>query len=146
MSLLPRMIGIAGVAGLAGAAAWAVLAPAREVEGSKELGEGVAAAMFAPLPAVDAQAPNLITEMSPFANDRSPFDRASASAPLPPPVEMKLTGIFRVGKELRASLVVNGQSIVVRKGDETAAGKVTKIELDSIVISGASELKFEMFK
>ena len=77
---------------------------------------------------------------------RSAFDRATASAPPPPPVEVKLTGIFRVGKELRASLVINGQSIVVRKGDETTAGKVLKIEAGLVVVSGAIEQRLEMFR
>ena len=84
--------------------------------------------------------------MSPFAKDRSAFDRATASAPPPPPVEVKLTGIFRVGKELRASLMINGQSIVVRTGDETAVGKVTKIEPGAVMLSGATEQRLEMFR
>jgi hypothetical protein len=146
MSLLLRILGIAVAAGLAGVAATAVVVPTPEAERIEERRSRGATAAFAPLPAVNIQAPSLILDMSPFARDRSAFDRATASAPPPPPVEVKLTGIFRVGKELRASLTINGQSIVVRKGDETTAGKVLKIEARAVVLSGATEQKLEMFK
>lgn len=146
MSLLLRILGIAVAAGLAGVAATAVVVPTPEAERIEERRSRGATAAFAPLPAVNIQAPSLILDMSPFARDRSAFDRATASAPPPPPVEVKLTGIFRVGKELRASLTINGQSIVVRKGDETAAGKVLKIEAGAVVLSGAIEQRLEMFR
>jgi hypothetical protein len=55
-------------------------------------------------------------------------------------------GIFQVGKELRASLLVNGQSLGVRKGDETAAGKGVKIEPGAVVLSGATQQRLEMFR
>jgi Tfp pilus assembly protein PilP len=69
-----------------------------------------------------------------------------ASAPPPPPIEVKLTGVFRVGKELRASLTINGQSVVVRKGDATAAGKVAKIDGNAIVILSSGERRLEMYR
>jgi hypothetical protein len=147
MSLLLRVLGIAVAAGLAGVAATAVVLPMPEterIEGGTSRGS---TATFAPLPAVNLQAPSLILDMSPFAKDRSAFDRATASAPPPPPVEVKLTGIFRVGKELRASLMINGQPIVVRKGDETAAGKVLRIETGAVVLSGTIEQqRLEIFR
>jgi hypothetical protein len=146
MSLLLRVIGTAVAAGLAGVAAAAVFVPTPEAESIEARRGSGATAAFAPLPAVNVQASNLILDMSPFAKDRSAFDRTTASAPPPPPVEVKLTGIFRVGKELRASLMINGQSIVVRKGDETAAGKVLKIEAGAVVLSGAIEQRLEMFR
>lgn len=146
MSLLLRILGIAVAAGLAGVAATAVVVPTPEAERIEERRSRGATAAFAPLPAANVQAPSLILDMSPFAMDRSAFDRATASEPPPPPVEVKLTGIFRVGKELRASLMINGQSIVVRKGDETAAGKVVKIEPSAVVVSGATEQRLEMFR
>jgi hypothetical protein len=145
MSLFLRIPGIAVAAGLAGVAATAVVVPTPDAERIEERRSRGATAAFAPLPAVNIQAPSLILDTSPFAKDRSAFDRATASAPPPPPVEVKLTGIFRVGKELRASLMINGQSIVVRKGDDTIAGKVTKIEADAVLISGVSEQRLEMF-
>ncbi|MCF8508475.1 MAG: hypothetical protein K9G83_07035 [Hyphomonadaceae bacterium] len=146
MSLLLRLLGVAVAAGLAGVAAAAVFVPTPEAESMEARRSSGATAAFAPLPAVNVQAPSLILGMSPFAKDRSAFDRATASAPPPAPVEVKLTGIFRVGKELRASLMVNGQSIVVRKGDETAGGKVLKIEAGAVVLSGAIEQRLEMFR
>lgn len=103
-------------------------------------------AAFAPLPSVNDKAASAILAMSPFAPDRSAFDRATASAPPAPPVELKLTGIFKVGKELRASLIVGGQSIIVREGDETAAGKVGKISTNSVVLTGPSDRLVEMFR
>ena len=146
MSLLLRVLGIAVAAGLAGVGAAAVVVPTPETESMEARRSSGATAAFAPLPAVNVQAPSQILDMSPFAKDRSAFDRATASAPPPPPVEVKLTGIFRVGKELRASLMINGQSIVVRKGDDTAAGKVLKIEAGGVVLSGAIEQRLEMFR
>jgi len=146
MSLILRVLGVAGLAALVGVVAAALALPMNQADPASEEARSVAASAFAPLPSVNAQAQTLILEASPFARDRSAFDRATASAPPPPPVEVKLTGIFRVGKELRASLTINGQSIVVRKGDETAAGKVVKIEEDAVVISGANEMRAEMFK
>ena len=146
MSLLLRVLGIAVAAGLAGVGAAAVVVPTPETESMEARRSSGATATFAPLPAVNLQALGLILDMSPFAKDRSAFDRATASAPPPPPVEVKLTGIFRVGKELRASLMINGQSIVVRKGDDTAAGKVLKIEAGGVVLSGAIEQRLEMFR
>ena len=146
MSLLLRVLGIAVAAGLAGVGAAAVVVPTPETESMEARRSSGATATFAPLPAVNLQALGLILDMSPFAKDRSAFDRATASAPPPPPVEVKLTGIFRVGKELRASLMINGQSIVVRKGDETAVGKVLKIEAGAVVLSGAIEQRLEMFR
>ena len=112
MSLLLRVIGIAVAAGLAGVGAAAVFVPTPEAESIEARRNRGATAAFAPLPAVNLQTLSLILDMSPFANDRSAFDRATASAPPPPPVEVKLTGVFRLGKELRASLMINGQSIV----------------------------------
>jgi hypothetical protein len=146
MSLVPRLLGIAVAAGLAAVGAAAVFVPTPEAESIEGRGSAVANAAFAPLPAVNVQAPSLILDMSPFAKDRSAFDRATASTPPPPPVEVKLTGIFRVGKELRASLMINGQSLVVRKGDDTVAGKVLKIEARAVVLSGAIEQRLEMFR
>ena len=146
MSLLLRLLGVAGTAGLAGVAAAAVFVPKPEAESIEARRGSGATAAFAPLPPANIQAQSLILDMSPFAKDRSAFDRATASTPPPPPVEVKLTGIFRVGKELRASLMINGQSLVVRKGDDTVAGKVLKIEARAVVLSGATEQKLEMFK
>jgi hypothetical protein len=146
MSLLLRILGIAVAAGLAGVAATAVVVPTPEAERIEERRSRGATVAFAPLPAVNVQAPSLILDMSPFAKARGAFDRATASAPPPPPVEVKLIGIFRVGKELRASLMINGQSIIVRKGDETEAGKVLKIEAAAVMLSGAIEQRLEMFR
>jgi hypothetical protein len=41
--------------------------------------------------------------------------------------------------------MINGQSIVVRKGDETPAGKVVEIDESAVKLSGAPERRLEMF-
>lgn len=145
MSLVLRIAGAVGLAALVGAVAAAMALPMNVSDPAVGDARNAATAAFAPLPSVNAEAQTQLLGMSPFARDRSAFDRATASAP-PPPIEVKLTGVFRMGKELRASLIINGQPIVVRKGDETAAGKVVKIEEDAVVISGAVEQRMEMFK
>jgi hypothetical protein len=146
MSIILRALGIVGVTALVGAAAAAINLPASEIQIGTGARHKTTQGTYAPLPAVNAAAPSLILEMSPFALDRSAFDRATASAPPTPPVEVKLTGVFQVGKELQASLVINGHSIVVRRGVETAAGTVVKIEPGAVTISGASEQRLEIFK
>jgi len=144
MSLILRILGAAGLAALVGVVVAAIALPMNQTDPAAEDARTASATAFAPLPSVNAAAQTAILEASPFVRDRSTFDRATASAPPPPPIEVKLTGVFRVGKELRASLLINGQSIVVRKGDETAAGKVVKIEEDAVVLSGAIETRLEM--
>jgi len=146
MSLILRILGIAGLATLVGIVAAAIALPMNQTDPAAEEARSASATAFAPLPSVNAAAQTAILEASPFARDRSAFDRATASAPAPAPIEVKLTGVFRVGKELRASLIINGQSIVVGKGDETLAGKVMKIDEDAVEISGATERRLEMFR
>lgn len=146
MSLVLRTVGGAGLAALVGVVAAAIALPMTGTDAAVGDAHNAAATAFAPLPSVNAQAQTTILEASPFVRDRSAFDRATASTPPPPPIEVKLTGVFRVGKELRAALMINGQSVVVSKGDETAAGKVVKIEERSVVISGAAERRLEMFR
>jgi hypothetical protein len=103
-------------------------------------------ARFGPLPSVDAQAGPSILERSPFATDRSAFNRDTAMTPPPPPVEVKLTGIFKIGKTLHASLLVGGQSIMVKKGDEIAVGKIAKVEASAVEIEGPNPQRLEMFR
>ncbi|MEY2758104.1 MAG: hypothetical protein RIR33_1882 [Pseudomonadota bacterium] len=146
MSLILRILGAAGLAALVGVVVAAIALPMNQTDPAAEDARSASATAFAPLPSVNAQAQTAILEASPFARDRSPFDRAMASAPPPPPIEVKLTGVFRVGKELRASLTINGQSVVVRKGDATAAGKVAKIDGNAIVILSSGERRLEMYR
>jgi len=101
---------------------------------------------FAPLPSVDAQAGPSMLERSPFATDRSAFNRDTAMTPPPPPVEVKLTGIFKIGKQLHASLLVGGQPVMVKKGDEIAVGKIAKVEAAAVEIEGPNPQRLEMFR
>lgn len=145
MSMLLRIAGVSAVLSLAmlAAAAALVVVPSGEAPST---GTPLRTGTFTPLPAVNAQAAGAILAMSPFSRDRSAFDRTTASAPPAPPVEVRLTGIFRVGKELRASLMIGGRSVVVRAGDETEAGKVAKVEPDAVLLTGPTERRLEMFK
>jgi hypothetical protein len=103
-------------------------------------------ARFTPLPSVDAQAGPSILERSPFATDRSAFNRDTAMTPPPPPIEVKLTGIFKIGKQLHASLLVGGQAVMVKKGDEIAVGKIAKVEAAAVEIEGPNPQRLEMFR
>ena len=145
MSMLLRIAGVLAVLSLAMLAASAALVVAPSgVLPSDRMPQRSGA--FSPLPAVNEQAANTILAMSPFARDRSAFDRTTALAPPAPPVEVRLTGIFRVGKELRASLMISGRSVVVRTGDDTEGGKVARIEQDAVLLTGRAEQRLEMFK
>jgi hypothetical protein len=66
--------------------------------------------------------------------------------PPPPPVEVKLTGIFKIGKQLHASLLVGGQPVMVKKGDDIAVGKIAKVEAAAVEISGTNPQRLEMFR
>lgn len=147
MSFILRLLGVSTIAALAGIAAagfmWIGMGAASAPSDDRPANTRTA---FAPLPPVNTEAGPSLLDRSPFAPDRSAFDRENASTPPPPPIEVKLTGIFKVGKELRASLLVGGQSIVVRRGDETAAGRVARIEADAVHLEGPTQQRLEMFK
>lgn len=146
MSILIRLAGAVTALGLVGLAFAPVVITPIGTELPEEAAVTSAVAAFAPLPPVNDKAGGQILEASPFVSGRSAFDRATASAPAAVPVEVRLTGVFRVGKELRASLNVGGQSLVVRKGDETPAGKVGKISASSVMLLGPPERSVDMFK
>jgi hypothetical protein len=101
---------------------------------------------FASLPPTAPEAGRSLLDRSPFAQDRSAFDREAATTPPPPPVEVKLTGISKMGGSLRASLMIGGQSMMVKKGDDTPAGKVLKVETDAVTLEGPPERRLEMFR
>jgi hypothetical protein len=101
---------------------------------------------FASLPPAAPEAGRAILERSPFAQDRTAFDREAATTPPPPPVEVRLTGISKMGGSLGASLLIGGQSMMVKKGDDTPAGKVLKVEPDAVTLEGPPERRLEMFR
>ncbi len=99
------------------------------------------------LPQVGAGAGPSLLGRSPFARDRSPFARNAGPAAPEVPIEVRLAGIFKVGNETRANLIVGGQSVVVKKGDETPIGVVTDIEASAVIFGGATPpRRVEMFK
>lgn len=145
MRALLHLIGLA----LIGFAIFVVAAPMLEpTEAASDGGPPAEAArvQFAPLPPTAPEAGRALLERSPFASDRSAFDRNAAMAPPPPPVEVRLTGISRMGGSLRASLLIGGQSLLVKKGDDTPAGKVLKVESSAVVLEGPPERRIEMFR
>lgn len=92
-----------------------------------------------PLPKAEPGAASLILDRSPFTPERRPFGRDQA--PPPAPVDVRLTGIFTLGGKRQASLMVGGQPSSVREGDQTAAGRITKIEPTAVELEG--ETTFE---
>lgn len=145
MSLVVRFMGVVLVIALLAAGAASMIAT-EAVETARPGVAQRAASAFAPLPPINAQSAQSLIERSPFVPTRAAFDRQLALAPPPTPVNVQLTGISSVGGELRASLRVDGQSITVKKGDQTPIGAVTAIEASAVVIEGATSQRFEMFK
>lgn len=146
MSAVYRTVGIVGAGLFMSLAIAAFVFPTSEVELPAAPATNARTLGFSPLPAVEDRAAGRILEMSPFSPDRSPFDRSTASSVPPPPVEVKLTGVFKLGKELRATITVNGQPMTVGKGDDTAAGRVLAIGPTSIGLAGPPERTVEMFR
>ena len=98
MSLILRILGVAGLAALVGAVVAAIVLPMNEATPAESDARNAAATAFAPLPSVNAAAQTTILEASPFVRDRSAFDRATASAPPPPPIEGKRRAVaLRIG-------------------------------------------------
>ncbi len=140
-----RITGIVLIA-LAASAATAPMLEPPEVTLSDANPPAILRAQFAPLPPTEPKAGPSILERSPFASDRSAFDRSASMAPPPPPIEVRLTGISRMGGSLRASLLIGGQSVQVKQGDDTSAGKVLKVEAAAVVLEGPPERRIEMFR
>jgi hypothetical protein len=145
MKLALRIVGLALIVGCLALAGLGLVFVAPDNVSPGAPAASVKSARFAPLPSIDAQAGPSILERSPFATDRSAFNRDTAMTPPPPPVEVKLTGIFKIGKTFHASLLVGGQSIMVKKGDEIAVGKIAKVEAAAVEIEGANPQRLEMF-
>lgn len=145
MRMLLHIIGLALIALAVSAAAAPMLEPSEAAAG-----DGAPPALprmqFAPFPATAPEAGPSLLERSPFAPDRSAFDRSASMAPPPPPVEVRLTGISRMGGSLRANLLIGGQSITVKKGDDTPVGKVLKVEAAAVVFEGPPGRRIEMFR
>ena len=145
MNLVLRIVGLALVIGCLALAGLGLVSVAPDNVSPETPAASAKSARFAPLPSVDVQAGPSILERSPFATDRSAFNRDTAMTPPPPPVEVKLTGIFRIGKQLHASLLVGGQAVIVKKGDEIVVGKIAKVEATAVEIEGPNPQRLEMF-
>jgi len=146
MKLILRIFGLALITGCLALTGLGLVSVAPDNASPPTAVASTKSARFAPLPSVDAQAGPSILERSPFATDRSAFNRETAMMPPPPPVEVKLTGIFKIGKQFHASLLVGGQPIMVKKGDEIAVGKIAKVEAAAVEIEGPNPQRLEMFR
>lgn len=104
----------------------------------------VEALTFSTLPPVNVGASRAILERSPFVKGRAAFDRETASTPPRPPAEVRLTGVSRLGDQLRANITIDGQFLAVRQGDETPVGVVSAIEETAITIIGAQTFHVEL--
>jgi hypothetical protein len=146
MKFALRIAGLALIIGCLALAGLGLVSVAPDSASPETPAASAKSARFAPLPSIDAQAGPSILERSPFATDRSAFNRDTAMAPPPAPVEVKLTGIFKIGKQLHASLLVGGQPVMVKKGDEIAVGKIAKVEAAAVEIEGPNPQRLEMFR
>lgn len=146
MKLAFRIVGLALIIGCLALAGLGLVSASPDKVSPEAPAGSVKSARFAPLPSVDAQAGPSILERSPFATDRSAFNRDTAMTPPPPPVEVKLTGIFKIGKQFQASLLVGGQAVMVKKGDEISVGKIAKVEAAAVEIEGTNPQRLEMFR
>lgn len=142
MSVLFRTAGAVTAAALLAAAAASIWA--RQQEPQAATAPGLAPPAISRLPATDRLAGSSLIERSPFAQDRSAFARNAG--PPPAEIQVKLTGVFKVGKEMRASLLIGGQSIAVKKGDQTPVGIVAEIENSAVTLAGPTPRRIEMFK
>lgn len=146
MKLMLRIVGLGLVTACLALAALGLVSVAPDGAPSAKPVASAKSAHFAPLPSIDAQAGPSIMERSPFATDRSAFNRENAMTPPAAPVEVKLTGIFKIGKQFHASLLVGGQAVMVKKGDEIAVGKIAKVEASAVEIEGVNPQRLEMFR
>ncbi|MGD2134109.1 MAG: hypothetical protein PVI23_15055 [Maricaulaceae bacterium] len=94
----------------------------------------VPAAASRALPAASGQARVQILARSPFASDRSAFER---NRPAPAPervIDVRLVAVFAAGGEPRATLLIDGRETNVAVGDQTSLGPVTSISADAVTL------------
>lgn len=142
MSLVLRSVVIAVLGGL-GAATWMGVRPAAGIE-TPAPAALAASPRAVPLAPVGGDAARKILDRSPFSATRAAFSRLSG--PPPPPLDIRLTGISKLGRSLRASLQINGQKLTVAEGDATPAGPVLSVEAEAITFAGPPERRVELFK
>lgn len=143
MSLIARSAGVAVLAGLTGLAAMALIVPI-ETPAAPVTASGSVPFSHVGLPSTDRTAGPSLLERSPFSRDRGVFSRDAG--PRAREIEVRLAGVFRIGKEIKASLIIDGQSIVVGKGDVTPAGAIADIEPSAIVLDGPSPRRIDLFQ
>lgn len=144
MSWIIRVAGVLLLVALVAAGAASFIETSQAIDDNR-MALAARQVSFAPLPPINPAARTSILDRSPFIEGHSGFDRQATMTPPPPPIDVRLTGIVKLGKQLRANLRVGDQSILVKKGDETPVGKVTSIESSAIVIEGATTRRLEMF-
>lgn len=146
MSAFLRVAGLGLIALLLFVSVAATLTPPDATPEQAALVDTPLRPQYAALPPTAPEAGRSLLERSPFVQDRSAFDREASIVQPPPPVEVRLTGVSRMGGSLRASLMIGGQSLAVKQGDDTPAGKVLKVEAGAVVLEGPPERRIEMFR
>jgi hypothetical protein len=144
MSLAIRALASVATLAFAGVAVAGIVAPQADLQ-LPEFSEARTPSS-SPLPVSDATVAAQILGRSPFSPSRAAFSRNAAPEAPPAPIEVKLAGIYKIGKQMRANLVIGGQSVTVKQGDDTPIGKVTNVEAAAVVIEGNPPRRIEMFK
>jgi hypothetical protein len=139
MNPILQACAVAVAIGLAAATAAGALMPASAPPPAPL--ESAALLQTTPLPATNSAAWQSLIEHSPFVPDRNAFSRDAG--PPAPELALRLAGIFKVGRELRANVVVGNETLVVVAGDDTPAGRVESIEPTAVVVAGQ---RLELFK
>ena len=85
-----------------------------------------------PLENVAASAGSSLLARAPFAADRGAFTRTPVVEPAETPRDVRLVGISSVDGRLRATLLIDGQQLVVTEGDPTPLGEVTELTITTI--------------
>jgi hypothetical protein len=136
-----RIAGVALIVGFAVIASWS-LAPLPKVEAIAPI--AATPPPQSPLPRSNPESGPSLLDRSPFARDHSAFTRNAG--PPKTPIEVRLAGIFKVGAKRRAQVIIDGQSLTVVEGDQTAAGTVMAVEGAAVLFAGDPPRRIEMFK
>lgn len=98
-----------------------------------------------PLENVASSAGSSLLARNPFSPQRGSFTREPSVHPNPAPRDVRLVGISGVDGRLRATLMIDGQQLLVAQGDETPIGQVTSLSAGAIEFAGNAQPKLELF-
>ncbi len=98
-----------------------------------------------PLENVAASAGSSLLARAPFGVDRGVFTRTPVVEPAETPRDVRLVGISSVDGRLRATLLIDGQQLVVAEGDNTPIGSVKALTPSEIALEGQTSTSLELF-